>query len=52
MLKSDQKNEYKNIDIKKIEDSLAIITKKAFNKFVHQFFNTMETDFHKVWIDT
>ena len=52
ILKSDQKNEYKNIDIKKIEDSLAIITKEAFNKFVHQFFNTMEKDFYKVWIDT
>jgi hypothetical protein len=52
VLESDQKNEYKDIDIKKIKESKTRKTKDAFNKFVHQFLNTMETDFYKVWIDT
>ena len=52
MLKSDQKNEYKDIDITKIDESKTRKTKDAFNKFVHEFLNTMETDFYKVWIGT
>lgn len=52
MLKSDQKYENKDIDINKIVESKTRKTKDAFNNFVHQFLNTMEKDFYKVWIGT
>ena len=52
LLESDQKNENKDIDIIKIVESKTRKTKEAFNKFVHQFLNTMEKDFYKVWIGT